>query len=108
MGCRSLLCYPARMEVPIHRKIALWIFHHLLWDPAGAGPEGFWRALWAMRKLLIALAGSAALDWMEWVEHHPPEMAIVVVIHFVFVLAAIGLVVYVWQSVMRSRTSLSK
>lgn len=96
------------MEVPVHRKIAGWIFHHLLWDPAGTERKGFWRALWAMRKLLIALAGSAALDWMEWVEHHPPEMAIVLVVHFVFVLAAIGLVVYFRQRVSRSRTSLSR
>ncbi len=102
------MCYPAGMEVPVHRKIGRWILHHLLWDPAGSEREGFWRALWAMRKPLIALAGSAALDWMEWVEHHPPEMAIIVVIHFVFVLAAIALVVYVWQSVSRNRTSLSK
>ena len=96
------------MAVPIRRQIARWIFDHLLWDTAGAAPQGFRRGIWATRKLLIAVAGSAALDWMEWVEHHPPDMAIVAVIHFVFVLAAIGLLVYVWQWVSRSRTSLSE
>jgi hypothetical protein len=107
MGCRCFcLCYAPAVAAPIGRKIARWIFDQLLWDTAGAAPQGFRRGVWATRKLLIALAGSEALDWMEWVEHHPPEMAIIVVIHFVFVLAAIALCVYVWQSVSR-RKSLS-
>ena len=88
------------------RKITRWIFNHLLWDTTGAVPRGFWRGLGGTRKRLIALAVSAALDWMYWVEHHPANMALIAVIHFVFVLAAIALWVYVWQSVSR-RKSLS-
>jgi len=55
-----------------------------------------------MRKLLLALVGSALLTWQEWVERHPPEIAIVALIHFVFVLAAIALLVYMGQWLSRS------
>ena len=77
-----------------------WIIDHLLWDTSGTAREGLWGALWATRKLLVALAGAALLTWWEWVEHHPPEIALAAVIHFVFVLAAIALVVHVgrWLS----------
>jgi hypothetical protein len=85
------------MAVPIHRKIARWIFDSLLWDTAGTEPHGFWRGLWATRKLVIAVVGSAVLTWREWVEHHPPEIALVALIHFVFVLAAIAVLVFVGQ-----------
>jgi hypothetical protein len=81
------------MSAPIHRKIARWMIDHLLWDTAGTTREGFLRGLWATRKLLAAMAGAALLTWLEWVEHHPPEIAIVALIHFVFVLAAIALIV---------------
>jgi hypothetical protein len=79
-----------------------WILDHLLWDSAGSRRTGFWGGLWASRKLFVALAGSALLDWMEWVKHHPPDMVIVAVVHFVFVLAAIALFVYMGQRFRRS------
>jgi hypothetical protein len=90
------------MAVPIHRKITRWIVENLLWDTAGLAPEGFWGALWPVRKLLAAVAGATLLTWWEWVEHHPPEIAIVALIHFVFVLAAIALCVYIWGWCSRS------
>jgi len=83
------------MAAPIHRKITRWIIDHLLWDTTGAAREGFWGGLWATRKLLVAVAGAALLTWWEWIEHHPPEIALLALIHFVFVLAAISLVVHV-------------
>ena len=101
------LCYAPAVTVSTGSKIARWIFDHLLWDTTGAGPQGFWRGFWATRKLLIALLLSAALDWMEWVEHHPPQMAVVAMVHVVLALAVIALCVYVWQSVSR-RKSLSQ
>jgi hypothetical protein len=90
------------MAVPIHRKITRWIVENLLWDTTGSAPEGFGGALWAARKLLAAVAGATLLTWWEWVEHHPPEIAIVALIHLVFVLAAIGLCVYIWGWFSRS------
>ena len=75
------------------RKIAQWIVDHLLWDTGGAAGTGFRQGLWATRKLLVAVALSAVLTWREWVEHHPPEIAIVAVMHFVIVLAVIALLV---------------
>jgi hypothetical protein len=81
------------MAVPIHRKITRWIIDHLLWDTTGSAREGFWGGLWATRKLFLAVAGAALLTWWEWVKHHPPEIVVVALIHFVFVLAAIALAV---------------
>jgi hypothetical protein len=91
------------MAVPIHRKITRWIIDHLLWDTAGTAREGFLGGLWAARKLLVAVAGAVLLTWREWVEHHPPEIAVVALIHFVFVLAAIALVVQIGRWFGRSR-----
>jgi hypothetical protein len=85
------------MAASIHRKGARWIVEHLLWDTTGAARKDFWAGLWAARKLIAALAGAALLTGREWVEHHPPEIAIVALIHFVFVLAAIALFVYTGQ-----------
>jgi hypothetical protein len=90
------------MAAPLHRKIARWIIDHLLWDPTGTSREGFVRALWATRKLSIAILGSALLDWREWVTHHPPEIVLIAFIHFAFVLAAIALVVRIGQWFSRS------
>jgi hypothetical protein len=102
-------CYGAKMARPSARKFTLWIFGHLLWDPAGSARAGFWGGLWATRKLLIALAAAALLTWREWVEHHPPEIAVVALIHFVFVLAVIALLVSIGQRFShRDRKSLSK
>lgn len=88
------LCYAPAMSVPTYRKITRWIFDHMLWDTAPTAGTGFWPGLWATRKLLLALVGSAVLTWWEWVEHHPPDIAIVTIVHFVFVFALIALLVY--------------
>jgi hypothetical protein len=77
--------------MPVHQ----WIFSHMIWDTAGAAGEGSWRTFWAVRKLLLAILGAVLLTWVEWVEHHPPEIALIAVIHFVFVFSAIGAVVYI-------------
>jgi hypothetical protein len=74
-----------------------WIIEHLIWDTTGSARKGLGRALWATRKVIVAVVLSALLTWREWVEHHPPAIAIVAPIHFLFVLAAIALVVYIWQ-----------
>jgi hypothetical protein len=73
------------------------MFGHVLWDTSSAGREGFRGGLWAARKLLVAILGAGLLTWLEWVEHHPPAILAVAAIHFVFVLAAIALVVYLGQ-----------
>jgi hypothetical protein len=95
------------MAVTTHRKIMRWMLDHMLWDTAGAEGRGFWPGLWASRKLLLALAGSGVLTWWEWVEHHPPEIVIVTLVHFVFLFAVIALLVYVglWFRARRSTTS---
>ena len=83
------------IAVRLHRKIARWIVDHILWDTATNRPRaGFWRGVWATRKLLVALAGAGLLTRLEWVEHHPPDIAIVAILHFVFMLSAIALLVY--------------
>ena len=87
----------AVMAASLYRRIGRWIVDDLLWDTSGAPREGVWRGVWAARKLLLAVALAALLTWREWVKHHPPEIAIVAVIHLVFVLIAISLVVLMWQ-----------
>jgi len=85
------------MPAPIYRRLALWIFNHLLWDSASPSHGRLWPALWATRKLLAAVALSSLLTWRELVEHHPPDVAFIVIMHFVFVLAVIALFVYIGQ-----------
>jgi hypothetical protein len=46
-------------------------------------------------KLAAAVLVSALLTWGEWIKHHPPEIAIIAVLHFLFVLIAIVLVVQI-------------
>ncbi len=95
------------MALPVYRKTMRWILDHMLWDTAGAASRGFWRGLWATRKLLLALVGSGVLTWREWVEHHPPEIVIVELIHFFFVFAVIALLVYagLWFRTRKAPTS---
>jgi hypothetical protein len=94
------------MATPIHRKITGWIFNHLLWDTAGRAREGFWRIVWGTRKVLLALVGSALLTWLEWTKHHPPDMAVVAILHFVFMLIATALVVQIGPWFGRTRRGL--
>jgi len=89
-------------QFPGWRQITRWIIDHLLWDTTGTAHEGFRGGLWATRKLFVAFAGAALLTWWEWVEHHPPEIAVVALIHFVFVLAAIALAVHIGRWFSRS------
>ena len=93
------------MAVPMHRKITRWVIGHLLWDTSGSARDGFMGGLWATRKLSVAVVGSAVLTWREWVTNHPPEIALVALIHFVFVLAVIALAVQIgrWFSSIRRR-----
>jgi len=69
---------------------------------------GFWGGLWATRRLLLALAIAAVLTWREWVEHHLPEIAVVAVMHFAFVMLVIALLVSTAQWFSRSDRKASK
>jgi len=80
--------------MPIGRTITSWTFSHMLGDAGDNPRQGFLGTLWALRKLLVALAASIVLTWREWVEHHPLEIALIATMHFVFVFALIGLLVY--------------
>jgi hypothetical protein len=93
------------MPEPI--RFTNWIFDHLLWDTAGTARQGLLRVLWATRKILIAIVGSAVMTWWFWIEHHPSEIASVALIHFVFVMTLIALFVYVAQR-LNSKKSPSK
>ncbi len=61
-----------------------WLARHLLWDDGSGWGLGAWRP-W------LAIAGSAILTWREWVTHHPPEIVLIAVIHFIFVLLLIAI-----------------
>ncbi len=63
------------MAAPASRKIVLWV--------------------------VIAAAASAVLTWVERAEHHPPNLAVIAAIHFVFMLAAVALAAGVWRIVRR-------
>jgi hypothetical protein len=95
------------MAFPVYGKTKRWILDHMLWDTAGAAGRGFWPGLWATRKLLLALVGSGVLTWREWVEHHPPEIVIVELVHFLFLFAVIALLVHagLWFRTRKSPTS---
>ena len=55
------------------------------------------RALVSPRILLTALVVSVVLDYMEWVEHHPPVMAVIIVLHFVFVWVVLSIIMLLWR-----------
>jgi hypothetical protein len=84
------------MASPITR-ITHWIVEYLLWDRSPAMQPGFRGGLWATRKLVIALAVAGVLTWREWVEHRPPEIVIVALLHFLFVFFLTGLLVFAGQ-----------
>ena len=50
----------------------------------------------------MALAIAAVLTWREWVEHRLPEVAVVAVMHFAFVMLVIALLVSTAQWFSRS------
>jgi hypothetical protein len=78
------------MPEPVRNSVKHWLLNQLLWDGAVAKPAGFRKTLWATRYLLLAFAGAVFLTWREWIEHRPPEIALIAVIHFFFVLGLIA------------------
>jgi len=81
------------MPEPFHRKIR-WLIGDLFWN-TGRAHGSSWGWLWATWRLIATIVGAALLTWLEWAEHHPPDIAIVALIHFVFVLIAIALIVQI-------------
>lgn len=78
-------------------KITNWIVQQVFWDRSATMRRGFWGGLWAMRKFLVALVLAGGLTWREWAEHHPPEIVIVALLHFIFVFALIAVLVLAGQ-----------
>jgi len=54
-------------------------------------------------KLAVAFVISALLTWREWVEHHPPEIVLVAVLHFAVVWIALLLIVQIARWLGRKR-----
>lgn len=84
------------------RRFFAWIFDNLLWDATGSARSGFAGAMWATRKVLIAAAAAGFLTWREWVEYEPRQIMLAALMHFVFVLTAIGFLVYSLQRLGRA------
>lgn len=84
------------------RKISRWMVENLLWDTRGVPAGRSWRSIWALRKLLVAVAVAAVLTWEEWLKHHPPEIVLIAFIHLIFVLAAIAVLVAIFRWLRRS------
>jgi hypothetical protein len=82
------------MAKPILPSMESWVVDHVLWDKSGKSLQGLWGAIWASRKVLLALLVSAVMTRQERVKHHPPEIALIAVIHFALVLVAVALLVY--------------
>ena len=90
------------MTASAPRRFLAWIFDYLLWDTTGSARSGFAGSAWATRKVLMAAAAAAFLTWREWEEHHPRQIMIAALIHFAFVLTAIGFLVYSLQRLGRA------
>ena len=84
------------------RRFFAWIFDNLLWDTTGSARSGFAGAMWATRKVLIAAAAAGFLTWREWVEYEPHQIMLAALMHFAFVLTAIGFLVYSLQRLGRT------
>src|SRR5579859_221239 len=84
------------------RRFFAWIFENLLWDTTGSARSGFVGAMWATRKVLIAAAAAGFLTWREWVEFEPHQIVLAALVHFTFVLTAIGFLVYSLQRLGRT------
>jgi len=82
-------------------RLARWFYRNLLWDATATLGPGWSRFLWATRKLSLAGMLAALLTWREWVEHHPPEIALIAGIHFVFVMIVLAFLIRGWQWVSR-------
>lgn len=79
------------------RRFFAWIFDNLLWDTTGSARSGLAGASWATRKVLIAAVAAGFLTWREWVEYEPHQIMLAALMHFAFVLTAIGFLVYSLQ-----------
>ena len=90
------------MTISAPRRFAAWIFDQLLWDTTGGARSGFAGAAWATRKVLMAAAAAVFLTWRERVEIHPGEIMVTALMHFLFVLTAIGFLVYSLQRLGRA------
>jgi hypothetical protein len=90
------------MAEPIDRKTTRWIIGHLFWDITGTADKGFRGWVSAQWRFFAAVAGAALLTWWEWIKHHPPEIVVIALIHFVFVLVAIALVLHIARWFSRS------
>ncbi|HZC24243.1 MAG TPA: hypothetical protein VE866_12950 [Candidatus Binatia bacterium] len=84
------------------RRFFAWIFDNLLWDTTGSARSGFAGAMWATRKILIAGAAAVFLTWREWLEYEPHQIMLAALMHFAFVLTAIGFLVYSLQRLGRA------
>ena len=98
---RERRCYGTGMPRLFGWRITRWIFDNLVWDTTGSAREGILRGLWATRKMSAAIVGATLLTWLEWEKHHPPDIGFVELVHFVFVLAVIGLLVFACQRISR-------
>ena len=58
--------------------------------------------MWATRKILIAGAAAVFLTWREWLEYEPHQIMLAALMHFAFVLTAIGFLVYSLQRLGRA------
>jgi hypothetical protein len=94
------------MAEPVPRKVMRWMIDHFLWDVTDAPREGVWGWLCAKWRLVVAMVGAILLTWGEWVKNHPPEIALIGLIHFVFVLVVIALVLHIVRWFTRSAKKL--
>ena len=96
----------ALMTTLSFRRFFAWIFDQLLWDTAGSARSGFAGAAWATRKVLMAAAAAVFLTWREWPHLHPAQIMLAALMHFAFILTAIGLLVYSLQRLGRAEKKL--
>ena len=75
-------------------NIWTWIVRHVLWDSSGIQRAGSFGVFWALRKVLLCAAFATVLTWVEWIEHHPPEIVIIAVLHFLLVLATLAILIF--------------
>jgi len=100
----DLFARDSMITVSNHRRWH-WLVDHLLWDTAGSANSGFLGVIWAMRKPILALAVTLMLTWREWVDYHPLDLLLIVlvaIVNFALVLAAIALLVLTLQRFSRA------
>jgi hypothetical protein len=80
---------------------------NIVWDKSSGDEHlSFPKGLWTARKILLIVAIPTLLTWREWAEHHPPEIVIVTILHFIVVFSLIATAVFTLQklgTVLRSR-----